>query len=140
MHGLARLRRVFACAGVLSLSLLVGACDGEEIDLYGAEVVLDGAGDDDDDDANNGVRYEIDNEMDVLSMADFNQAASGKCNPDEGCEEPDPDPDYLITSCYCGQYGGSSLYVGVSCAGFPGTDVCCAVKCGELMDALDSQN
>lgn len=51
--------------------------------------------------------------------------------------ELDPSAKDTITTCYCGLYQGSPLYVGVNCAGYPGTHVCCAEKCSELIGALN---
>lgn len=44
-----------------------------------------------------------------------------------------------LTTCYCGQYNGSALYLTVDCSGYPGGagQVCCSEKCGILTDALD---
>lgn len=51
--------------------------------------------------------------------------------------ELDPSAKDTITTCYCGLYHGSPLYVGVNCAGYPGSHVCCADKCSELIGALN---
>jgi len=58
---------------------------------------------------------------------------------DYTCFPNDIGAERAITNCYCGQYNGSALYVGVDCAGYSGHHTCCADKCGVLTAALDAQ-
>ncbi len=48
------------------------------------------------------------------------------------------DAERMITNCYCGSHHGEQIYFGVDCSGYPGTATCCADKCGQLMDILDT--
>jgi hypothetical protein len=45
---------------------------------------------------------------------------------------PDVYREPKITVCNC----GNGIYVGVECAGYPGTDVCCGEKCSELLPLI----
>ena len=137
---LARLRAALGVAAALSFGLVAGACDVDDVD---------------DVDARDGVAaFEADLEdidlaeaepgpVDAFLVGSFtaddglDQAAT--CDLKGGdCGDPGAEKN-TITNCYCGLYGGSPLYVGVSCAGYASTATCCAEKCGELKNALDGQ-
>lgn len=120
-------RLALACAAILSL--VGSACDealvdderavvGREAEFDLAEPVRPRSNDD------------ADKDPDGCDDGTFDDATS--CG-DDAEREPS------ITSCYCGLYQNSPLYVGVECAGYPSAAVCCAEKCSILIGALNGQ-
>jgi hypothetical protein len=138
---LARLRAALGVAAALTFGLVAGACDVDDIDTRdGAAAFAADLEDIDLADAEPGP-------VDAFLVGSFAADGLGQASDDvdscdaeleDSCDEPSAEK-HTITNCYCGLYGGSPLYVGVSCAGYASVATCCAEKCGELKNALDSQ-